>query len=161
MPLGRDVFEYTAESDEVVIDAPIELAWEILTDAAHYPEWNPFTPQIETDFQVGSSVQIEVHLGGSVRSETERIEVLEPPTRLAWRQQMTLGPIMLVNAFREQRLTRLDDGRCTYKCWDRMKGPITPLVRLAFDDKLRAGFTSVGLGLKRFAEARLAEAEGT
>ena len=148
--------KYTVESEEVVIDTPIELAWEILTDPEHYHEWNPFTPKIETDFQIGSKVELEVHLGKRVMHETELLEVFEPPNRIAWSQnKFSLGSWAGVTAFREQRLTKLSDAQCSYKCYDYMGGPLTPLVKLFFDATLRHGFTSVGTGLKEYAEARL------
>lgn len=148
--------KYTVESEEVLINAPIELAWEILTDTEHYAEWNPFTPKIETDFQIGSSVHLEVHLGSMTLQETERLEVFEPPNRIAWSiQKFRIGSIACVSALREQELTKLGEQQCRYKCWDHMKGPLTPFVKLMFDKPLRTGFTSVGLGLKQYAEARL------
>lgn len=150
--------KYTVESEEVLINTPIELAWEILTDTEHYAEWNPFTPKIETDFQIGSSVHLEVHLGTMTLQETERLEVFEPPNRLAWStQKVRIGSIACVSAFREQALTRLSEGQCSYKCRDYMNGPLTPFVKLMFDKSLRAGFTSVGIGLKHYAEAKLSE----
>ena len=150
--------KYTVESDEVLIDAPIEVAWQILTDVEHYAEWNPFTPKIETDFQIGSSVHLEVHLGVLKLQETETLEVFEPPNRLAWSQdKFRLGSIACVTALREQRLTKLSEQQCSYKCVDSMDGPLTPLVKLMFDKTLRSGFTSVGVGLKQYAEARLLE----
>ena len=153
--------KYTAESEEVVIDAPIELAWEILTDPEHYHEWNPFTPKIETDFQLGSTVKLEVHLGKRVMHETELLEVFEPPTRVAWSQtKFDIGSFSGVTAYREQRLTKLSERQCSYKCHDHMGGPLTPLVKLLLDRTLRECFTSVGTGLKRYAEAKVRASEG-
>jgi len=30
----------------VSIEAPAEVAWQVLTDLEHYPEWNPYTPRL-------------------------------------------------------------------------------------------------------------------
>lgn len=150
--------KYTAESEEVVIDAPIELAWEILTDPEHYHEWNPFTPKIESDFEIGSKVELEVHLGKRVMHETELLEVFEPPNRIAWSQKkFSLGSLAGVTAFREQLLTKRSATQCSYKCYDHMGGPLTPLVKLFLDQTLRDCFTSVGTGLKQYAETRFRE----
>ena len=148
----------TIVSEEVVIDAPIELAWEILTDTSSYGEWNPFTTSIKTDFQIGSTVQLEVHLGAITLHETEILEAFEPPHRLAWSQdKAVVGSIVGVCALREQCLTKLGDNQCSYVSRDFMSGPLTPFVKLFFGKSVRDGFTSVGKGLKEYAEARIRE----
>lgn len=154
--------KYTVESEEIVIDAPIELAWEILTDPEHYPEWNPFTPRIESDFKVGSKVELEVHLGKRIMHETELLEVFDPPNRIAWSQKkFSFGPFAGVTAFREQILTKRSETQCSYKCYDHMGGPLTPLVKRFLDRTLRDCFTSVGTGLKRFAQAKQGTSKDT
>ena len=148
------MFKHTVVSDEVVIEAPIELAWSILTDTATYSDWNPFTPKIDTDFELESEVHLEVHFGKFKLDETEIMRAFEPPTRLAWGADMfKLGSVALVTAFREQCLTRLTDNRCAYVSRDYLSGPLTPLVALSFGKAMRNGFNAAGYGLKRYAEA--------
>ena len=147
------MFKYLVKSDEVVIEAPIELTWSILTDTSTYGEWNPFTPKIDTDFAIDSEVHLEVHFGKLTLDQIEIMRAFEPPTRLAWGAGMfKIGPIALVTAFREQCLTRLGDARCSYVSRDQLTGPLTPLVAVSFAKKMRDGFNAAGYGLKRYAE---------
>ena len=149
------MFKHTVESDEIVIDAPIELAWSILTDTTTYGEWNPFTPKIETDFAIGSEVHLEVHFGKLKLDQTEIMHAFEAPMRLAWGAGMyKIGSFPLVTALREQCLTKLGDARCSYVSRDHLSGLITPLVRISFGKAMRDGFNAAGNGLKRYAEAR-------
>ncbi len=144
---------FTVKSEEVLIDAPIELAWEILTDAKRYGQWNPFTPRVETDFRLGSTVRLEVHLGFLRLEETELLESLEPPNLLAWSQKkLTLGSFSCISARREQRLTELGPNRCSYVSTDFLGGPLSPLVMLLFSRSIRQGFNRAARGLKRYAE---------
>lgn len=57
------MFSFVVESEPVVIDAPAESVWNIILDAGHYPDWNPFTPRIDTDFVPGSPIHMHVPLG--------------------------------------------------------------------------------------------------
>lgn len=149
------MFKHTVESDEIEIDAPIELVWSLLTDTESYSDWNPFTPKIETDFALGSAVDLEVHLGKLTLDQTEIMQDFDAPTRLAWGADMfKLGGLAFVKASREQCLTRVGDARCSYVSRDYLSGPLTALVVLSFGKAMREGFNAAGYGLKRYAEAR-------
>jgi uncharacterized protein YndB with AHSA1/START domain len=69
---------------EIEINAPAERVWEVLTDFASYPKWNPFITRISGEPTTG-----------------ERLEVrIEPPGGRA----MTFKPTVLkAEANREQR----------------------------------------------------------
>ena len=147
------MFKHTVVSDEVVIEAPIELVWSILTDTSRYGEWNPFTPKIDTDFKLDSEVHLEVHLGKLTLNQTEIMRAFDAPSRLAWGAGMfKLGRLALVTALREQCLTSLADDRCSYISRDHLTGPLTPMVALSFGKAMRDGFNGAGYGLKKYAE---------
>ena len=41
-------------STEIVINAPAENVWTVLTDCECYPEWNPFIPDAKGDVREGA-----------------------------------------------------------------------------------------------------------
>ena len=144
------MFKSLISSDTVEIQAPIERAWDILVDVERYGEWNPFTTRVETDFEIGSPVDLYVTLGPLKLKQLERIEAVDRPRLLAWSTKMGGG--ILLSALREQRLERLDEGRCSYVTTDAFTGILTPLVMLLFGRMVRRGFNSVAWALKRHAE---------
>lgn len=149
------MFRHVIRSTTVEIDAPIELVWEVLADVAGYGKWNPFTQCEGADLKVGSPIHLDVNLGMYRRKQTEWISAVEPPNLLAWKMHM--GAPFLLDSLREQRLTALDDARCSYCSTDALKGLLTPLVIISFAPTVRRGFNDVGAALKRHAEARYAE----
>ncbi len=42
------------------IPAPSERVWQILTDTASYPEWNPFVRRLEGELSVGSRLSVDL-----------------------------------------------------------------------------------------------------
>ncbi|MYA32676.1 MAG: SRPBCC domain-containing protein [Gemmatimonadales bacterium] len=144
------LFKGHVRSEPVDIDAPIERVWDILTDFERYGEWNPFTPSVTTNFEIGSPVELYVRMGHWRLKQVERIEVVEPPHVIAW--STTMGHRFLISALREQRLEAVGEGRCRYRTWDDFSGLLIPLVMLLFGGFVRRGFNDVARGLKTRAE---------
>ena len=152
---GFALFQGHVSSESVEIDAPIERAWEILTDFERYGEWNPFTPSVATDFEIGSPVELYVRMGPWRLRQVERIEAVEPPHLIAW--STTMGHRFLISALREQRLEAVAKDRCRYRTSDEFAGLLIPLVMLLFRGFVRRGFNDVARGLKARAEIGSAE----
>jgi uncharacterized protein YndB with AHSA1/START domain len=50
-------------STEIEINAPAEKVWQVLTDFAHFPYWNPFIREIIGSVVEGS--RLEIHISTS------------------------------------------------------------------------------------------------
>lgn len=137
-------------SDPVEIEAPIERVWDILVDFERYGDWNPFTTRVETDFGIGSPVDLYVTLGPLKLRQPERIEAVQRPELLVWSTK--IGHRILLSARREQRLEALGPARCRYVTNDAFNGFLTPLVMLFFGRLIRRGFNDMALALKARAE---------
>ncbi len=144
------MFHQLISSDVVEIEAPIERVWDILVDAERYGEWNPFTTRVETDFEVGSPVDLYVVLGPLKLRQPEWIVAVERPSLLVWGTQF--GHPRLLSARREQRLEATGATRCRYLTTDAFTGLLTPLVVLLFGRWIRRGFNDMARGLERYAE---------
>src|SRR5687768_9048252 len=98
------------------IDAGIDQVWSVLLDVGRYPEWNPFTVSVQTDFEMGSPVDMQVALNpssGRTRHQVEFITSFEPERyRLSW--GVDVGPGWFIKADRWQQLTALPNGRTRY-----------------------------------------------
>ena len=145
------LFRYRVESEAVEIHASAESVWEILTDGAKYGEWNPFTTRVDTDFRIGSKVELQVRLGPLNLRQQERILQVDPPRLLAW--GMTMGHRLLLSARREQRIQPVSGSRCRYVTTDELSGLLTLKVALLFGRAIRNGFNAMALALKERAES--------
>lgn len=137
---------------EVEVDAPVERVWEVLTDLAAYPDWNPFTRRVESSLEPGAPVHLHTRLRRErLAHRVEFVTAIEPPTRLCWGAH--IGARFLLLAERCQVLTRLDGGRTRYVTEDTISGLLTPLVMTFWGEPMRRGFSEMALALKARAEA--------
>ena len=137
---------------EIEIDAPAERIFDILTDLSAYPEWNPFTPRVESTLRRGDPVHLFVRLRGErISHRVEYVTRNERPSRLCW--GTTIGAGFLLRAERCQNLTPIDERRTRFVNQDELRGWLAPLVMLAFGSAMQRGFESVATALKKRAEA--------
>lgn len=143
---------FTTYSDRVEIDAPQQLVWSILYDIRRYPEWNPFTERVITDFKPGSPVELHVNLPGrGKRLQQEFITHVEAPSRMGWGMNMINDHIL--KARRGQTVEIISPERCCYHTEDHISGLLSPIVRWLFSRSMRNGFNAMAYALKQRAEA--------
>jgi len=71
---------------EIEIDAPPDRIWEVLTDLAAYPEWNPFVVSASGQLAPGERLRITLGFGDGRESRVQpTVLKVEPPTELRWR----------------------------------------------------------------------------
>jgi len=136
---------------EITIDAPIDRVWQILVDLDLYPQWNPFTPSVESSLEIGEAVVMDVRLVGDRLMRRVEYVTRNEPYILGWEMQM--GPRFLLHAERCQVLTAQGDGRTHYLSEDRFTGWLTPLVVGLLGGAMRRGFGDCAWGLKKRAES--------
>ena len=144
------MFNYVISANAIDIDAPVEKVWDILVDVASYGEWNPFTPRVDTSFEVGSPVILHINMGPFRLRQPESIQALEPASLVAW--GMTMGARFLLHTRREQRLTALGGTGCRYETSDAFSGLLAPVVVLLLGRVIRRGFNDIAQALKERAE---------
>lgn len=71
------------------VTAPPERVWEVLTDFAHYPEWNPFVLSAEGELTPGERLTLQMRLeGGQPMTFRPRVLVAEPGRELRWKGRL-------------------------------------------------------------------------
>src|SRR5215204_3989431 len=80
---------------EIQIDAPAERVWELLTDFASYPQWNPFIRNISGQPATGERLRVRlVPPGGRGMTFKPRVLNSEPNREFRW-----LGHLLMSGLF--------------------------------------------------------------
>ena len=63
------ISENSVASEEIVINAPAEIVWDVLMDFANYELWNSFCPKMKGEPVVGSALEMQVDLGNGLQEQ--------------------------------------------------------------------------------------------
>ena len=73
------------EREQVIIDAPPEVVWRVMTDVERWPEWTPTTERIERldegDFRLGSRARVKLK---RVPASVWRVTDFQPGRAFTW-----------------------------------------------------------------------------
>jgi demethylmenaquinone methyltransferase/2-methoxy-6-polyprenyl-1,4-benzoquinol methylase len=137
---------------EVEVDAPPERVWEVLTDFAAYPEWNPFMFSVEGAAETGAHLQIAMQRrGGMVLRFRARVLVSDAPRELAWTGEGLKGHLPgLVRGERRVVIDPLANDRSRLRMRTTFSGLLAPLM--GWLERYREAFGEMELALKARAE---------
>jgi len=136
---------------EIEIGACAERVWQVLTDFAAYPEWNPLVRRIRGDPKVGSRLRIHVRVADGLGT-TFRALVLnaEPARELRWR-----GRFPLPGLFQGEHIFLIQpSGTNSARFIQRevFSGLLAPVILLGWEGRTRRGFEAMNRALKARAE---------
>ncbi len=95
--------------------------WSVLRDVESYPEWNPFTIEVRTSLELGSTVDMQVKLRPpKVMHQVEYVSAYVEGERVCWGGNV--GPSWFIRADRCQALTDLGGDRTRYFTTDVFHG---------------------------------------
>ena len=137
---------------EIEINAPAQRVWEVLTDFASYPRWNPFIRRASGVPRTGERLEVRMEPSGS-RGITLRPEVLNAETNheLRW-----LGHLFVRGLFDAEHsftIEPLGETRVRFVQREDFRGLLVPLFSGALDRDTRRGFEEMNRALKERAEA--------
>lgn len=136
---------------EIEIQAPAGRVWQVLTDFASYPEWNPFIRRISGQPKEGTRLKIYIEPPG-VKGRTFRPKVLkaEPKHQLRW-----LGRLLVPGLFDGDHILtieRIGSGRVRFVQREIFSGLLVFSFAHGVDVKIRLGFEQMNQALKVRAE---------
>ena len=147
----------------MIIQAPIEVVWQVMTDVERYREWNPFVVNVRANgdaAKLGTTMHFTVqwHTGGRQTSTEIVTEVLPPHTdahgikRAYWSYvfESPLDKLGMVRAIRHQWLEQHEDGRTSYRTQEIFT--VWAIMFLPFN-KVQDGFERQAAALKLRAES--------
>ena len=136
---------------ETSIQASPQRVWEVLTDFAAYPTWNPFIPRINGSLEAGSRLDVQLQPPGS-RGMRMRPTVLAaaPSQELRW-----LGHLGIPGLFDGEHrflIEPVGTDRVRFVQEERFTGLLAPLVLRFIERGTRQGFEAMNQALKARAE---------
>lgn len=133
-------------SSTIEIRATPERIWQILTDPAGWPTWEPNCTRIDGRIEVGQ--QLTVHTRLSDRAFPANVASMDPPRSMVWSWSMPLGMFSGVRTF---TLTPKGDVTEVY-CGEQFSGWMLWLFGRSVPD-LTDAFRQFAEGLKKHAES--------
>lgn len=138
---------------KIIINAPIQKVWAVLSDFDTYQQWNPFTPKIDIENKIGSTVGLHVRLNPKSTKT-----ILQKETLMAWEEgkhlEWGIQNSWFVRTVRVQSLRAIDETTTEYYTSDAFEGLLTGLILFLYRSKIQIGFDDVCTGLKKQVENR-------
>lgn len=137
---------------DIEIGTPAEHVWEVLTDFARYPEWNPFIRSASGPLREGSRIEVRIEPPGS-KGMTFRPVLLavDAPRELRW-----LGHFGVRGIFDGEHafvIEPLGSNRVRFVHRERFSGLLVPLLWRTLDTNTRQGFEVMNRAIKARTEA--------
>ena len=131
-----------------IINATAQAVWDLLTDAAGYPQWNSTVEKVVGRIAAGEKVTVYAKATPG-RAFPLTVSEFEPPQRMVWSGGMPLG---LFVGRRTYPLTPQSGGRVAFAMREEFSGLLAPLITRSIPD-LQPAFDAFAADLKRRAEA--------
>ncbi len=136
---------------DIEIHAPAERVWEVLTDFASYPQWNPFIRRASGVPRTGERLKVRIEPPGG-RGMTFKPKVLnaEPNRELRW-----LGHILVPGLFDGEHsftIEPLEENGVRFVQREAFKGLLVPLFARSLESNTQRGFEEMNRALKERAE---------
>lgn len=136
---------------EVEIQAPAELIWQMLTDFASYPEWNPFIRRISGQPKEGMRLKVYIEFPGT-KGKIFRPKALkaDPNHGLRW-----FGRLLIPGLFDGDHIFTIEHigrNRCRFVQREIFSGLLVSFLAHGLDTKVGLGFEQMNQALKSRAE---------
>jgi hypothetical protein len=129
------------------IDAPPARIWAILTDGAHYPDWDSGVVSVDGRIASGETIKV-VSAAAPGRTFPVKVTSFDPDRSMIWSGGMPLGLFKGVRTF---SLTPAGDGSTRFLVREEYSGPLVGMMSRSMPD-LGPSFAQFANGLKQLAE---------
>lgn len=139
---------------EIEINASAERVWQLLTDFAKFPQWNPFIHRANGEATIGARLKVMTQPSGAQRSTT-RPTVLkaEPNRELRWGQQFLVRGLLDVEHI--FTIKSIGANRVRFTQREIFTGLLVPFRTRHHSADIRRGFREMNQALKLRAELPL------
>ncbi|WP_028080251.1 SRPBCC domain-containing protein [Solimonas soli] len=134
----------------VDINAPADVVWEVISDLAKYPEWNPFCVECRSTLRPGDPIDMKVRL--TARPQAQREWMKEYTAGKGFAYSMKPVPGGALSSRRSHEITPVDGARSRYRSHFQLQGWLSVVVLALFRRALENGFAGMTAGVKQRAE---------
>lgn len=136
----------------IEIAAGARRVWEVLTDFAAYPKWNPFLIEIRGEALIGSRLAVKTRFPeGRLMRFRPLIMRADPSRELRWRGRLQLPG--LLEGEHVFGIAPLETDRVRFSQREMFRGLLVPMLRRTHLDSTRRGFEEMNRALKARVEA--------
>jgi hypothetical protein len=134
---------------EIDINARPQRVWQVLTDFASYPDWNPFIRKIEGKAAEGEKLSINITTpSGANRNYSPKVTKVVAERELRWLGKMP-GLLSGEHIF---LIEPAGDNSVHLVHREVFDGLLTSFFGSSLDDDVKKGFDEMNLALKKRAE---------
>ena len=135
---------------EIEIDASPDEVWQVLTDRAAYPEWNPFIVSSTGELKVGGTItNVLKDTKGAETEFTPELLAVEPGKELRWIGKIGFGGIF--DGEHAFRIEPLEGGRSRLIQEEKFNGIAVPFTVGMLNDTIKPQFTAMNEALAKRA----------
>ena len=137
------------ETEIDIATAPHEV-WRVLTDFAHYGDWNPFISKIEGEAKLGSKIKVFVSaLGLPAMPLDAEVVRMEQDRALVWR-----SGLFAKGVFDRDHIIEVEPNAtgCIVRQIQTFEGPMASAAAILGEGPVRHGLTRMNDALKRKVE---------
>ncbi|MEQ8809484.1 MAG: SRPBCC domain-containing protein [Imperialibacter sp.] len=128
------------------IQAPNEVVWALLTNAADFPRWNSTIVSMHGEIKKGGKVKLKSTLD-SKRTFKLKVTAFEPERKMIWSD----GMAPFFKGKRSYLLSSVSDGSTNFTMEETMSGLMFPLAAKSIPD-FKESFEQYAADLKKEAE---------
>jgi hypothetical protein len=143
----NEINNMKAFATSILIRAPSERIWSILTDAGGYAAWNSTVERVDGHIALGEKITVYAKISPG-RAFPLKVSSFEPNRRMVWSGGMPLG---LFLGARTYTLTPQSAGGVEFTMREEFSGLMAPLITRSIPD-LQPAFDQFAADLKARAE---------
>ena len=136
---------------ELIIGAPRNVVWHVLTDFQEFPNWNPFMILVRGELKLGQKLEI------TVINKSKKTSFHSVVTKVADQESFEWQGSALLGAFKGRHYFKLEDlgnNGTNFIHGEYFSGLLSGLVLKLIGKDTEAGFERMNQALKETAESR-------
>ncbi len=136
--------------DQIDIDVPPERVWQVFTDVASFPSWNPFIRELMGELVPGRRLRVTLRLGRRLIRFRPWVTVVRPAREIRWLARQPIPRLFDVErafefepqGFSGSRFVQFEIGR----------GLMAPVIMIFMHRRIAEGYAALNQALKARAE---------